>query len=195
MGKNISQTSLVSRRYASALLDTAEKAKKLNEVEKDIKALEAMIAGSADLQLLIKNPVISRKDKEQAVVALAKKAKFHQLTQNFLAVLVQNGRLNELSTCLRAVYQDLATRRGGVQAQVQTAYALTDKQTKALKKQLDEAMKTDVMLDVSVNKDLLGGMVVTVGSLMIDDSVSRKLDRLKRVMKSGSNQTQLKEVG
>lgn len=195
MSKINSQTSLVAKRYASALLDTATSAKKLDDVEKDIRALDAMITESEDLRRLIENPIISRKDKEAAIVAIAKKAKLHKLTQNFLCVLIQNSRLGELPSCVQAIYQGLAARRGGIQAEVQTAYALTDKQTKALKKQLDEAMKADVMLDVSVNKDLLGGMVVTVGSRMIDDSVSRKLDRLERLMKSGSNQTQIKEVG
>lgn len=195
MSKTNSQTSLVAKRYASALLDTATSAKKLDNVEKDIRALDAMIEESDDLRRFIENPIIGRKNKEAAIAAIAKKAKFHKITQNFLGVLIQNSRLGELPSCIQAIYQDMAARRGGIQAGVQTAYALTDKQTKALKKQLDDALKADVMLDVSVNKDLLGGMVVTVGSRMIDDSVSRKLDRLERLMKSGSNQTQIKEVG
>jgi F-type H+-transporting ATPase subunit delta len=72
-----------------------------------------------------------------------------------------------------------------VDARVQTAFALSDEQTKALQKSLSDAMGSHVTLNVEVNRDLLGGLIVTVGSRMIDDSVRRKLERLKRAMTSG----------
>lgn len=170
--------------------------KAVEAVEKDMGALATMLAGSQDLRALIGNPLTGRKKQEAAVLAVAQKAGFNDLTVRFLGVLAQNGRLNALAGIIKAFGNELRKRRGEVQATVQTAFALTPAQTKALQEQLSKAMGTNVTLDVSVNKELLGGMTVTVGSRMIDDSVRSKLDRLQRAMTSGSNQNHhIKEVG
>lgn len=177
-----------ARRYATALIETALEAKALDSVEKDMNELAAMIASSADLQNVLHSPLFKRAEQNDALVALAEKAKFHDLTKNFLSLLAENRRLPILDGVIGAVKMEVATRRGEVSASVQSATALSDAETKALQKSLSEAMGQNVTLDVSVNKDLIGGMVVTVGSRMIDDSVKRKLERLKQAMKSGANQ-------
>jgi F-type H+-transporting ATPase subunit delta len=160
----------------------AEQAGVTDKIESDFNALEGMIASSADLENLIRNPLFNRKQQGSAVQALAAKAGFHDLTVRFLGVLVQNRRLSVLPNVLRAAKLDLTRRRGGVDAKVQSAYALSDAQTKALQKALTDAMGSNVTLNVEVNKSLLGGLIVTVGSRMIDDSVRRKLERLKRAL-------------
>ena len=112
-------------------------------------------------------------------------------------MLAQNRRLNALPQVINAMKAEMRNRRGEVEAKVVSAFALTPAQTNALQKDLSKAMGTNVTLSVEVDKELLGGMAVTVGSQMIDDSVRSKLDRLKRAMSSGSNQNQVKleEVG
>ena len=117
--------------------------------------------------------------------ALAQKAKFQTLTANFLGVLAQNRRLPALGAVIGAFQSELRRRRGEVEAKVETAFALNPAQTNALQEQLSKAMGTNVTLNVEVNRDLLGGLVVTVGSRMIDDSVRRKLEKLQRTMNSG----------
>ncbi|HIF26471.1 MAG TPA: F0F1 ATP synthase subunit delta [Micavibrio sp.] len=175
----------------------ADEAKSVEKIEKDMLALEAMLEGSEDLQRLIENPLMSSGAQQNGILAIATKAKFQKLTQNFLGVLVQNRRLGALPQVINAMKAELRTRRGEVEAKVVSAYALTPAQTNALQKDLSKAMGTNVTLSVEVDKELLGGMTVTVGSQMIDDSVRSKLDRLKRAMSSGSNQNQVKleEVG
>ncbi|MEC7028954.1 MAG: F0F1 ATP synthase subunit delta [Pseudomonadota bacterium] len=197
MAAGSSKNNLVARRYASALLDMADEAKSVEKIEKDMLALEAMLEGSEDLQRLIENPLMSSGAQQNGILAIATKAKFQKLTQNFLGVLVQNRRLGALPQVINAMKAELRTRRGEVEAKVVSAYALTPAQTNALQKDLSKAMGTNVTLSVEVDKELLGGMTVTVGSQMIDDSVRSKLDRLKRAMSSGSNQNQVKleEVG
>jgi F-type H+-transporting ATPase subunit delta len=191
-----SGTNIVAVRYASAFLDMAADKGVVQQVEQDMKELGGMLAGSADLRVLIENPLIGRAQQKKAVQALAAQAKFNDLTVRFLGVLAQNRRLSGLPAILKAFAAELRKRRGEVQAVVKTAYALTPAQTKALQEQLTKAMGANVTLDVSVDKDLLGGMTVTVGSRMIDDSVRSKLERLQRAMTSGSNQNQrIKEVG
>lgn len=197
MAAGSSKNNLVARRYASALLDMADEAKSVEKIEKDMLALEAMLEGSEDLQRLIENPLMGSGAQQNGILAIATKAKFQKLTQNFLGVLVQNRRLGALPQVINAMKAELRTRRGEVEAKVVSAYALTPAQTNALQKDLSKAMGTNVTLSVEVDKELLGGMTVTVGSQMIDDSVRSKLDRLKRAMSSGSNQNQVKleEVG
>jgi F-type H+-transporting ATPase subunit delta len=180
-----SGTGQIATRYAAALIDMAEQSKSIEKVEKDFNELQVMIAGSKDLQSLIRNPLFNRVQQQSAILALAQKSGFDDLTVRFLGVLAQNRRLPMLPNVIRALITELNRRRGGVEAKVQTAFALSDAQTKDLQKSLSDAMGSSVSLNVEVNRDILGGMIVTVGSRMIDDSVRRKLERLKRTL-SGS---------
>lgn len=177
-----SKSGLIAKRYATALIDMAADAKVLDKVEGDLRELAAMLKGSTDLQSLVMNPLINRAQQKRAVEALGQTAKFEKLTINFLGVLVQNRRLSALQAMIKAFQDESAVRRGDVAAQVQTAYALTPAQTDALQKELSKALGSNVTLNVEVQKDLLGGMVVTVGSRMIDNSLKRKLERLKRTL-------------
>lgn len=197
MASGSSKNNLVARRYASALLDMAAEAKSIEKIEKDMLALEAMLEGSEDLQRLVDNPLMNRGTQSEGILAVARKAKFQNLTQNFLGVLAQNRRLGAVAQVIDAMKSDLRVRRGEIEAKVVSAYALTPAQTNALQKDMSKAMGTNVTLSVEIDEELLGGMTVTVGSQMIDDSVRSKLDRLKRAMSSGSNQNQVKleEVG
>jgi len=186
----------VARRYAAAFLDMAAQAKLVEKVERDMQALAVMVGESADLRLLARNPLISNKKKKKGLFALAEKAGFDGLTVNFLGVLADNRRLPALEDIIRAFDAELKKRRGIVDAVVESAYALSPAQTKALQDKLAATMGRNVTLDVTVNKDLLGGMVITVGSQMIDDSVRRKLERLQRTMSGQVDRNiQLKEVG
>lgn len=179
-------SNLVANRYASSLLDIAADKKKVDKIEKDMADLSAMIESSDDFRKLLDNPLISKVQKESAIAAIAKKAKLEKITTDFLLVLVQNGRLNALQDTIVSFNRELTKRRGEIEASVQTASALTAAQTKALQSHLSKTLGSDVTLNVSVDKDLLGGMVVTVGSVMVDDSVRSKITRLGRAM--GANE-------
>lgn len=174
-------------RYATALVDIAEDNKKIDSVEKDLHDLQAMIAASDDLQTLIASPLLSRSQQQAAVEALGKKAKFQDITVNFLALLAQNRRLGMVQAIITAVHDMMSKRRGEVSAKVQSAFKLSPAQEKALRAALEKAVGKSVAIQVDVEKDLIGGMVVTMGSQMIDDSVKRKLERLKIAMTSGAN--------
>lgn len=176
---------LVATRYAKALLDMAVTARVLDKVEGDLREFTAMMEASADLRRLILNPLVNRDQQKRAVMALAQQAHFQDLTANFLGMLAQNRRLAVVGAVMTSFRREVARQRGEVEARVQTAYALTPAQTDALQKELGKALGSHVTLNVEVVKDLLGGMIVTVGSRMVDDSLRRKLERLKRVL-SGS---------
>lgn len=176
---------LIATRYATSLLEMAATAKALEKVEGDLQELASMLQASPDLQALVRNPLFNRVQQQRAIAVLAAQAQFDKLTVSFLGVLVNNRRLSILPAVIKAFRIEAAHRRGEVEARVQTAYALTPAQTDALQKELTKALGSHVTLNVEVAKDLLGGMIVTVGSRMVDDSLKRKLERLKRTL-SGS---------
>lgn len=182
VGAVSAESGMVARRYAAALVDMAAEEGVVDQVERDLLEMQAMLAASGDLQSLTESPLVNREQQTVAIMALAEKAKFHKLTVNFFGTLAQNRRLSALPGIINAFRAEVTRRRGEVQAKVQSAVALTPAQTKALQEQLSKAMGTNVTLDVAVEKDLLGGMIVTVGSRMIDDSVKRKLEKLQRAM-------------
>ncbi|MFP4313276.1 MAG: F0F1 ATP synthase subunit delta [Alphaproteobacteria bacterium] len=181
-------SSVVTSRYANALLELAEENKAVDKIEGDMKDLLGMLQDSPDLEELVTNPRIGKSNQQGAIEALAKKAKFHKLTTNFLYVLIENRRLNILGVLAQAVLQEMAVRRGEKTAQVRVAQDLTDKQIKELEASLSKASGSPVTLDIEVDPSLLGGMVVTMDSRMVDDSVAGKLARLKLAMGQSSNE-------
>lgn len=189
-------SSAVASRYVGALIDLCEEAKDskvLTQVEADFSDLSKTLTASDDFKAMIRSPLIGREKQLAFVDALAKKAKLHDLSANFLRVLVQNRRLNVLPAALEAFQKELSARRGEILAHVKTAQDLSAKQVKSIQDTLKKQTGADVLLDVEADPSILGGMVVTVGSQMIDDSVRRKLDRLKNQMGANENSA-LKEA-
>lgn len=173
----------ISGRYALALFELALEAKALEATESDLATLTSLLAESADLRDLILSPVYSKDDVTKAMAAVASKVGLSQTVQNFLGVLVQNGRLNVLETIIRDFGLLMADHRGEVKAEVISAAALTKTQINEIKKKLKSAVGQTVEIDASVDETLLGGLIVKVGSQMIDSSVKTKLDNIKVAMK------------
>lgn len=176
-------TGAIADRYAAALFELAEQQNALDQVAADLKALRNMAAASDDLVRLLRSPVIGRAEQTRAMVALAEKAGFADLTRRFLGLLAQNRRLFSLWGIANAYLARLAAKRGEVTAQVFAAAPLTDKQLAALNQTLKTAVGGDVAIDVKLDPSLLGGLVVKVGSRMIDNSLRTKLQHLQLAMK------------
>jgi F-type H+-transporting ATPase subunit delta len=191
-----SKSSLIASRYASALVDVAEEGAAVDKVSGDLVDLREMIEGSSDLQAVIANPLSNSEQQKNAMIKIADKAGFQKITANFLAVLAENRRLIDILSIIDAFAKELSSRRDEIEATIKSATTLSAAQTKDLQKQLSKVMGSNVTLNVEVDKDLLGGMVVTVGSLMVDDSVRSKLERLQRAMNANENtkNTKMKEV-
>jgi F-type H+-transporting ATPase subunit delta len=176
-------TGLIAERYASALYDLADEAKALDQVATDLRALKAMIGSSADFVRLLRSPVLGRADQTKAVAALGAQAGFHDLTRKFLGTLASNRRLFALASVIEAFLAELARRRGETTADVTSAIALTPAQTAALEQSLRSVLGAKVSVDLKVDPSLIGGLVVRVGSRMIDTSLATKLRRLRLAMK------------
>ncbi|KQM96619.1 F0F1 ATP synthase subunit delta [Sphingomonas sp. Leaf25] len=181
-GATTIQASL-SGRYATALFGLAQDHGQVQAVEASLKSLQAGIAESDDLAALIKSPLIGRDDAARTIAALGPVLGLDPLTGNFLGVLAQNRRLGDLPAIIRA-FRDLAARqRGETNAEVTSAHPLDDGQVDALKQQLRHRVGREVAIDLKVDPSLLGGLIVKIGSQMIDSSIKTRLNTLAHAMK------------
>ncbi len=184
MAAESSGVSALAGRYATALFDIADERRALDEVAADLRELRAMMAGSPDLMRLVRSPVLSRLDQAQAVAALAQRAELSALVRDFLAVVARNRRLFAVRAMIDGFLAMLAERRGEVTAEVVAAQPLTESQLAALGEHLRRTAGRRVSIDARVDQRLIGGMIVKVGSRMVEASIESKLRRLQLAMKT-----------
>lgn len=170
-------------RYATALFDLASEQKALDAVANDLKTLRQMMTDSADLTRLIASPVIGREDQAKAMTALAEHAGFNTLTRNVIGVLAMNRRLFALSDVIGSFLALLSESRNEIAADVTSAAPLSEQQVSAVAEALRQAMGRNVTVNTKVDQRLLGGLVVRVGSRMVDSSLRTKLQKLQLAMK------------
>lgn len=170
-------------RYARALFDLAQEAGVLESVEADVDALSAAFAEADDLAIALASPLYSAAEKAAVLTALADKLGTQDLTKKFIAVAAQNGRGGDISVMLAAFKVLAARERGEASAEVITADALTATQMKELTAALKTALGQDVDIRTEVRPDILGGLIVKVGSRMFDSSLRTKLEGLRNTMK------------
>ena len=183
MAAKASESAGLAERYASALFDLADERRAIDSVAEDLRRLRAMLADSSDLERLVRSPVLSREQQAKAVAAIAEQAGFDGLTRNFLGLLARNRRLFAVSAMIKAFLAELARRRGEVTAQVTSAAPLSESQLAKVTDSLRRSVGGKVSVDLSVDPSLLGGLVVRVGSRMVDSSLRTKLQRLELAMK------------
>ena len=170
-------------RYAFALFELARDEKQIESVGRSLDALARAIADSDDFSQLISSPLIDRDQAAQAFAATGDALGLDPMTRNFLGVLASNGRKGQLAGVIRAFRRLAAEHRGETTADVVTAHPLKDDQLDALRKQLRARAGRDVTIETSVNPDILGGIIINMGSQMIDASIRTKLNRLAEAMK------------
>ena len=176
----------VAGRYAAALFELAEEQKNLDDVLADAGLVRALLSESSDLRRLVASPVIGRDEQGQAIAAVLEKAGVSELTRNFVGVVARNRRLFALDDMCVAYREMLSSRRGEMTAEVTSARPLTDEQRDALEKELRTAMGSKVTLDAKVDQSILGGLIVKVGSRMVDSSLKTKLQRLELSLKGAA---------
>lgn len=180
--ENISLTGLAGR-YAVALFELASEAKTLDPVAEELNSLNALLGDSEELKLITTSPIISQTNQASAMGAMVKAMGFSKTVENFIGVVTANRRLDQLGNIINEFNRMLAHHRGEVNASVVTAFKLDKKQLDALSIKLKSMVGSDVKLESEVDEELLGGMVVRVGSRMIDSSLKTKLANLEATMK------------
>ncbi|MGC6485473.1 MAG: F0F1 ATP synthase subunit delta [Candidatus Puniceispirillales bacterium] len=171
-------------RYANALYQLAEEKGRVDAVAVDLRAILDLIEESEDFSRFISSPAISRDDQKKAVSAILEKAGADDLVQQFIGVVAENGRLFAVKAIIDQFLTDLAARRGEVSAEVISATSIDSDLQDEVKKAVAKVAGSDkVSLSMRVDPSLIGGLIVRVGSRMIDSSIKSKLNRLEMTMK------------
>jgi F-type H+-transporting ATPase subunit delta len=181
---NDSIISGMAGRYANALFELALEEKALDTVKSDLEKFDALIAESADLNRLVRSPVYGADEQLKALSAILDKAGIGGLAANFLRVITTNRRLFAVRDMIRAFRMLVAKHRGEVSADVTVAEALNDSNLEALKGALKSVTGgKDIDLNVKIDPAIIGGLIVKVGSRMVDSSLRTKLNAIKFAMK------------
>ena len=173
----------IAGRYATAIFELAREGKKLPALGKDVDALDAALMVSDELRALISSPVYSRDQQGAAIAAIAKKMKLSQNMAGTLGLMAQKRRLFALPQLLDALRAAIAEHKGEVTADVTAAKAMTKAQQDKLAKSLKASIGKDVKINMAVDETLIGGLIIKVGSKMIDTSIRSRLNALQNSMK------------
>lgn len=176
----------IANRYASALFELADEQSLLDNVADDLASLTAVIDDSQDLQRLVRSPVLNRAEQGKAMAAILDAMEVNDLTKRFVGLIAQNRRLFALTDMIKGYLDELARRRGEVTAEVTAARSLSESQIAALQETLQRALGGKVSIDHAVDPALIGGMVVKVGSRMVDTSLRTQLNKMQIAMKGVS---------
>lgn len=183
MSDSASISSGIAARYATAVFELAKDEKALKALEGDVDALDAALSGSADLRDMITSPLYTREDQARAIAAVASKMKLSTLVANTLALMASKRRLFVLPQMISSLRDMISAEKGEVTAEVTSAVKLSAAQAKELAATLKARVGKDVKLKTAVDESLIGGLVVKLGSTMIDTSVKAKLAALQNAMK------------
>jgi F-type H+-transporting ATPase subunit delta len=169
-----------------ALFELADEQRKLDQVATDLKEIDSLLAESTELRRLIRNPVVSRAESGRVMDVLVERIGADDLTRKFIGLVAVNRRLFVLPDIIKAYLAELAARRGEITAEVVSATRLSDGQSDALENALQGALGGKVALSVAVDPTLIGGLVVKVGSRMVDSSLKTQLQKMKIAMKGAA---------
>ena len=183
MATQLASGDLVSDRYASALYDLAAEKKLVDAVLGDLTSLKNILNDNKELSLVIKSPLITSNDKLNIFQKLLKKINANQLTNTFIKVIEKNKRFSNLASIITQFININSQKRGDVLADVTSADELTDDQKNKITNQLKSILGDKLSLSFDVDKNIMGGLIVKVGSKMIDTSLANKINKLKIAMK------------
>ena len=183
MSEPASISTSIAARYATAVYEIAKDGKAVKSLETDLEALQSALGESEDFRALIHSPIYSRDEQGAAIAAIAKKMKLSDTVANTLALMAQNRRLFVLPQLVSSLRDIIAAEKGEVTAEVTSAKALTKTQADKLAKTLKASTGKTVTLNTTVDESLIGGLIVKVGSRMVDTSIRAKLNSLQNAMK------------
>ena len=183
----MSVSSGLSGRYAKAIYELAEEKKILTKIVDDFMKLKKLLEESDSLSNLIKSPAISKSDKQNSILKILNKAKAQKLTTKFFGTLANNGRLTLINDVIDNFLSEVSRINGEVKVEVISSFVLDQNQQKKVVSAITEATGIKkIILSTSVDESLIGGLIVKIGSKMIDNSLKTKLNRLEIAMR-GTN--------
>ena len=183
MASQLSSGDLISDRYASALYDLASEKKLVDVVLDDLLFIQSTIKNNKDLKLVIKSPLIKSNDKLEILQNILKSKKPNELSSTFLKVISKNKRFQKTLDIISQFKNINAQKRGDVLADITSAEKLSNEQQDNIKEQLRTILGDKLSLSYKVDEQIIGGLIIKVGSKMIDTSLSNKINKLKIAMK------------
>jgi len=183
MASQLTSGDLVSDRYASALYDLAAEKKLVDPVLEDLSNLKNILKDNKELNLVIKSPLVTSIDKLNIFQSLLKKINANELTSTFIKVIEKNKRFSNLASIITQFININSQKRGDVLADITSADELNNDQKNNITNQLQSILGDKLSLSFDVDKNIMGGLIVKVGSKMIDTSLSNKINKLKIAMK------------
>ena len=183
MVSQITSGDLIADRYASALYDLASEKKLVDPVLNDLSLFKNLLIENKDLNLIVKSPLVNSQDKLNILAELIKKISANQITLTFFKVLEKNKRFSNLLSIINQFININSQKRGDIIAEVISADQLNEEQKNTLKEQIKIILGDKLSLNFNVDKKIIGGLVVKVGSKMIDTSLANKINKLKIAMK------------
>jgi F-type H+-transporting ATPase subunit delta len=176
----------IASRYARALFDLADEQDLLDDIASDLAQLMAMVEQSSDLQRLLRSPILGRDEQGQAMAGILEAMEANPLTRRFVGLIARNRRLFVLTDIIRGYLDELARRRGEITAEVTAPKALSESQTTALRDALQRKLGGTVTIDASIDPSMIGGLIVKIGSQMINTSLRTQLNKMQLAMRGTS---------
>ena len=183
MASKTSSGEMISNRYGSALYDLASEKKCIEEILSDFNLVEKVIIENSELRYVLRSPLINSDEKLNILLKIFSQSKLNDLTKTFLKVLDYNKRIPNLSSIIQHFKKINSQKRGDIVADVTSANELSDEEKNNISTQLKNTLGQKLTLNFGVNKDIIGGLIVKVGSKMIDTSIANKINKLEIAMK------------
>ena len=183
MASKISSGDLISERYGSALYDLASEKKCIDSILNDFEVAEKVLKESSELRQLIRSPLVNSDEKLNILLKIFSQSNLHDLTTTFLKVLSDNKRISNLISIILQFKKINSEKRGDITADITSADELSEDEKNNITNQLKNSLGQKLSLNFDVDKNIIGGLIVRVGSKMIDTSILNKINKLKIAMK------------
>ena len=182
MSTNKSFSVETSERYSRALFEVAKEADDLEKIEKDIKSFQFLYNNSLEVKNFIHNPTQSKENQNNAINLLAQKLIFSKILKNFMFLLIEKRRILFIEKIIDSFLKLCSKKRGEVEASLISSKELSDNEIESISKDLSSSMGSTIKFNYKVDKELIGGLKLQLGSFMIDTSIKNKLNKLEQKM-------------
>ena len=171
-----------SKSYAIALYELSKENSELNKVEDDMKNIKKLLKESIDFKEMILSPTVAKEDKKNVIFEIAEKNNFSKILKNFLGIVAIKNRLFFLSKIIDSFLNLVSNNKGELKAKLISSKKLTDEEKKKIQIELSKDLKSTLNIDYEYDSNLIGGLIVQIGSVMIDTSIKTKLKKLEKNM-------------
>ena len=175
-------TNSTSRSYALAIYELAQENSELNEVENGMNSLKELLNKSSDFKEMILNPIVTKEEKNNVITEIINRSSFCETLKKFLGFLINKNRLFYLNQIIDSFLNFVSTKKGELKAKLLSSKKLTNSELEKFKNELSKDFKSNIKIDYQYNPDLIAGLIIQVGSVMVDSSIKSKLKQLEKSM-------------